>query len=259
MKVEDIKKIGVLGAGLMGRGIAQVCTTYGYPVIVRDISEDILKKAKEEIIEGRFGLKRGLERGKITKEQYDFAINNITFTTSMEELCKDVDLVIEAIPEVLYMKVKAFRELDKLCPERTILASNTSGFPISALAAATDRPDKVIGMHWFNPAPVMKLIEVIKTQMTSEETINCIRDLSIKLGKTPIVINDTDTAYGFVANRAYDALVRECKAIVEEGIATPEQVDLALKFGYNFPMGPFELRGLVGDLGRKSNSKRSGH
>ena len=250
MKVEDIKKIGVLGAGLMGNGIAQVCATHGYSVTARDVNEDILNKAKETIINGRFGLKRGLERGKITQEQYEKAIKNIAFTTSTEELCKDADVVIEAIPEILSVKIKAFSELDELCPERTILASNTSGFSITALAASTNRPDRVIGMHWFNPAPVMRLIEVIKTDMSSEENVNCIKDFSIKLGKTPIVIKDSPRAYGFVANRAYAALVRECRAIVEEGIATPEQVDTALKLGYNFPMGPFEMFGLVGRLGR---------
>jgi len=250
LKVGDIKKIGVLGAGLMGAGIAQVCAIYGYSVTARDVSEDILNKAKETIINGRFGLKGGLERGKITKEQYEKAIKNIAFTTSMKELCKDADVIIEAIPEILPAKIKTFRELDELCPERTILASNTSGFSITALAAPTNRPDRVIGMHWFNPAPVMRLVEVIKTDMSSEENVNCIKDLSIKLGKTPIVIKDSPQTYGFVANRAYAALVRECRAIVEEGIATPEQVDTALKLGYNFPMGPFELFGLVGRLGR---------
>ena len=255
MKVEDIKKIGVLGAGLMGSGIAQVCATYGYPVTARDVSEELLNKAKENIINGRFGLKAALSRGKITQEQYEKAIENITFTTSMKELCKDADVIIEAIPEILHVKIKAFRELDELCPEHTILASNTSGFTITALAAPTNRPDRVIGMHWFNPAPVMKLVEVVKTNFNSEETVNCIRDLSIKLGKTPIVIKDSDVAYGFVANRAYLALARECKAIVEEGIATPEQVDTALKLGYNFPMGPFELFRLTGPVGRPESGK----
>lgn len=250
MKGEDVKKIGVLGAGIMGCGIAQTCAIAGYKVIVRDISTQILEKAKNELIEGRFGLKRALERGKLTQQQYDFAINNIIFTTNMEELCKDVDVVIEAIPEILYLKVKTFRELDKLCPERTILASNTSGFPIGAMAGATDRPDKVVGMHWFNPAPVMKLIEIIKTELTSEETVNCIKDLALKFGKTPLIVKDADQRYGFVAVRAYNALLRECLLIVQEGMATPEQVDTALKLGYNFPMGPFELLGLVGKLGR---------
>jgi 3-hydroxybutyryl-CoA dehydrogenase len=250
MKVEDVKKIGVLGAGIMGRGIAQVCALAGYKVTARDINDEILEKAKNDLIDGRFGLKKALERGKITQEQYDLAIKNITFTTSMEELCKDVDVIIEAIPEILYLKVKMFRELDKLCPERTILASNTSGFPIAAMAGATDRPDKVVGMHWFNPAPVMKLVEIIKTDLTSEETVNCIKDLALKFGKTPIIVKDADQRYGFVASRAYNALVRECMIIVQEGTATPEQVDTALKLGYNFPMGPFELIGFVGKLGR---------
>ncbi|MEM2465079.1 MAG: 3-hydroxyacyl-CoA dehydrogenase family protein [Candidatus Bathyarchaeia archaeon] len=251
MKVEDIKIIGVLGLGTMGSGIAQVCATFGFKVIGRDLNDELLNRAKENIISGRFGLKTGLERGKVTKEQYEQALNNLKFTTSMEELCKNSDVIIECVPEILDLKLKVFREMDKLCPPHTILASNTSGYPITAMAGATDRPDKVIGMHWFNPAPVMRLIEVVKTKQTSEETVNCIKDLAIKLGKTPIVINDAPERYGFVANRAYAGLVRECRAIVEEGIATPEQVDLALKLGYGFPMGPFELTGLVGRLGRE--------
>jgi 3-hydroxyacyl-CoA dehydrogenase len=251
MRIEDVKKIGVLGLGTMGSGIAQVCATYGYQVIGRDVSEEILQRAKDTIINGRFGLKAGLERGKITKEQYEQAIRNLTFTTSMEELCKDVDIIIECVPEILTLKIKVFKEMDALCPERTILASNTSGYSITALAGATNRPDRVVGMHWFNPAPVMRLIEVVRTEWTSEETVNCIKSLAERLGKTPIVIKDAPEAYGFVANRAYMALVRECRAIVEAGIATPEQVDTALKLGYGFPMGPFELFGLVGRLGRE--------
>jgi 3-hydroxybutyryl-CoA dehydrogenase len=250
MKIKNVKKIGVLGAGIMGCGIAQTCALAGYKVTVRDISTEILEKAKKELIDGRFGLKRALERGKINQEQYDLAVNNINFTTSMEELSRDADVIIEAIPEILHLKVKTFRELDKLCPERTILASNTSGFPIGAMAGATDRPDRVVGMHWFNPAPVMKLVEIIKTELTSEETVNCIRDLALKFGKTPLIVKDADQRYGFVAVRAYNALLRECLLIVQEGMATPEQVDTALKLGYNFPMGPFELLGLVGKLGR---------
>lgn len=256
LKVEDIKKIGVLGAGLMGSGITQVCATYGYSVTARDVSQDVLSDAKETIINGRFGLKRGLERGKITQKQYKKAIKNVTFTTSMKELCKDADVVIEAIPEIFTVKIKVLKELDELCPEHAILASNTSGYSVTALAASTNRLDKVIGMHWFNPAPVMKLIEVVKTDLSSEENVNFIRDLSIKLGKTPIVIKDSPRTYGFVANRAYLALRRECEAIVKEGIATREQVDTALKLGYGFPMGPFELRArLVGRLGRPESKQ----
>lgn len=245
MKVEDIKKIGVLGVGLMGGGIAQACATFGYKVTGRDINEEVLKKARENIINGRFGLKRGVERGKLTKEQMDRAIENIELTTSMEKLCNDADVIIEVVPEDITLKIKIFKELDDLCPEKTIIASNTSGFSITALGAATKRPDRVVGMHWFNPAPVMRLIEVVKADATSEETANCIKELSEKLGKTPIVIKDSTRVYGFVANRAYAALVRECQAIVADGIATPEQVDTALKLGYGFPMGPFEMFGLV--------------
>jgi 3-hydroxybutyryl-CoA dehydrogenase len=250
VEIKDVKKIGVLGAGIMGCGIAQTCALAGYKVTARDISQELIEKAKTNLINGRFGLKSALERGKITQEQYDLAIKNITFTTSMEELCKDADVIIEAVPEVLHLKIKMFREIDKLCPEHTVFASNTSGFPIGGMAGATDRPDKVVGMHWFNPAPVMKLVEIIKTDMTSEETVNCIKDLALKCGKTPIIVKDADQRYGFVASRAYNALLRECLLIVQEGIATPEQVDTALKLGYNLPMGPFELMGLVGKLGR---------
>lgn len=250
MKIDDVKKIGVLGCGLMGNGIVQVCATFGYKVTGRDVNDDVLKKAMENIVDGKYGLNRGLERGKVTKEQYDFAVRSIKLVTSMEELTEDADVIIEATPEILTLKMNLLKELDKLCPEKTILASNTSGFSITVLGGVTNRPDRVVGMHWFNPAPVMRLIEVIKSESTSEETVNCIKDLSIKLGKTPIVVKDSVRAYGFVANRAYGALRRECQSIVDEGIATMEQVDTALKLGYGFPLGPFELTGLIGRLGR---------
>ena len=245
MKIEEVRNIGVLGCGAMGGGIVQVCATFGYGVVARDISEDALEKAKKNVVEGRFGLKRGLDAGKITREQYESAIKNIKFTTSMDEFCADPDVVIECVFEDLPLKMRMFRQMDELCPPKTIFASNTSGFSITALGSATNRPDRVAGMHWFNPAVVMKLVEVVKADATSEETINCVRDLAVKLGKVPIVIKDSPRDYGFIANRAYFAMLRECEAIVAAGIATEEQVDTALKLGYALPMGPFELMKFV--------------
>ena len=245
MKIDEVKKIGVLGCGLMGSGIVQVCATMGYQVTGRDVNEDVLKRAMKNIIDGRYGLKRGLERSKLTKEQYDSAINNIKFTTSMEELAEDADVIIECVPENITLKMNIFKELDKLCPEKTILSTNTSGLSVTVLGSVTNRPDRVVGMHFFNPSPVMKLVEVVKADATSDETTNCIADLSKKVGKTPIIIKDSIRWYGFVDNRAFGALRRECQAIVNEEIATMEQVDTALKLGYGFPMGPFELGGLT--------------
>ncbi|MFQ5836589.1 MAG: 3-hydroxyacyl-CoA dehydrogenase family protein [Candidatus Bathyarchaeia archaeon] len=245
MKVEDVKKIGVLGTGVMGSGIAQVFATFGFDVIARDVSDAVLKGAMNEIIEGKYGLKRGVSRDKITQEQMDGAIKRIKMTTDMDEFCRDVDIVTECVPEDLNLKMRVFAELDKKCPKHTILATNSSGFSITALAGATERPDKVIGTHWFNPPPVMRGVEVIRAPETSDETVEVVKGVLEKCGKVPIVFKDDPMAYGYIANRCYYALAREAMRIVEEGTATETDVDNALKLGYGFPIGPFELLGYL--------------
>ena len=247
MKVEDVKKIGVLGTGVMGSGIAQAFATFGFDVTIKSRGDAALKSAMNEIIEGKYGLKKGVNRGKITQEQMNEAIKRIKLTTDMDEFCRDVDLVTECVLEDLSLKMKVFAELDGKCPKHTILATTSSGLSITALAGATQRSDKVIGTHWFNPPPVnagpggVGAVEVVRAPETSDETVRVVKGVLEKCGKMAIVFKDNPRAYGYIANRCFSALLRESMQIVEEGTATETDVDNALKFGYGFPIGPFEL------------------
>ena len=261
MNIEDVKKMGVLGTGVMGSGIAQVFATFGFDVIARDVSDVALKGVVNEIIEGKYGLKRGVSRGKISQEQMDRAIKRIKLTTDMDEFCRDVDIVTECVPENLNLKMKVFAELDKKCPKRTILATNSSGFSITALAGATQRPDRAIGTHWFNPPPVnpgrIGAVEVIRAPDTSDETVEVVKGVLEKCGKMPIVFKDAPMAYGYIANRCFSALLSEAMRIVEEGTALETDVDNALKFGYGFPIGPFELIGYLTARGGEPERMRA--
>ena len=256
MKIEDVKKLGVLGTGVMGSGIAQVLATFGFNVIARDASDAALKGAMKEIMEGKYGLERGVSRGKITQDQMGEAIKKIKMTTDMDEFCRDVDIVTECVPEDLNLKMKIFAELDNKCSKDTILASNSSGFSITGLAGATERPDKVIGTHWFNPPPVLKGVEVIRAPETSDETVEVVKGLLEKCGKMAIIFKDDPMAYGYLANRCYFALAREATRIVEEGTATEADIDNALKFGFGFPLGPFELFGFLTARGGEPRRRR---
>jgi 3-hydroxybutyryl-CoA dehydrogenase len=233
-------RIGVLGAGVMGGGIAQVCALAGDEVVCRDVADEPLDAAREHVTTGRFGVDGAVARGKVTREQADAAIARITFTTSFEAAAQ-TDLVIEAVPERLDLKVRVFRDLDRAAPQHTILASNTSGFPIAALAAATDRPDRVIGWHWASPAPVMKLAEIVVTRETSEATTATVVDAATRCGKHPVVVKDNPMEWGFVANRVYFAMVREAQRVVDEGIATRDEVDRLMTDCFRWPSGPFGM------------------
>ena len=256
MKIENVRKLGVLGTGVMGSGIAQVLATFGFDVIAKDVSDSALKGAMDEIMEGKYGLKRGVSRGKITQEQMDEAIKRIRTTTDMDEFCRDVDIVTECVPEDLNLKMKVFAELDKKCPKYTILATNSSGFSVTALAGTTERPDKVIGTHWFNPPSVLKGVEVIRAPDTSDETVEVVKGVLEQCGKIAIVLKDAPMAYGYLANRCYFALAREATRIVAEGTATETDVDNALKFGFGFPLGPFELSGFLTERGGEPRRRR---
>ncbi len=240
MKAEDIKRIGVMGGGVMGGGIAQTCAAAGYNVTVRDLTDELLKKTRDTMIEGRFGLRGAVERGKLTQQQMDEAIARVTFTTAMEDL-RDADLIIEAVPEDLDLKKKVFAELDALVKPEAVFASNTSGFAISDLNQAVARKDKFIGMHWFSPAFVMRLIEIVYAPETSEETIQLLEAVGAKLGKETIRVKDAPGKYGFVANRIYFAAVAEARKVMEEGIASVEDINKAMRFGFNWPAGPLEM------------------
>jgi len=244
MKVEDIKRVAIIGFGTMGSGIAQVVAQAGYEVIARDVTDDLLKRGLEIIKSGPFGLEKAVERGKITREQAEAALSRIKVTTDLASAVKEADFIIEAVFENLELKKKVFREVDELAPRHAIIVSNTSTLSITALASATTRPDKVAGMHFFNPAPVMRLVEVIRGLQTSDETIEVVKGLAQKLGKTPVIVNKD--VPGFVANRIGLPAMLEAIRLYEEGVASAQDIDNAMKLGYNWPMGPLELADLVG-------------
>jgi 3-hydroxybutyryl-CoA dehydrogenase len=249
MKLGDIKRIGVVGGGVMGGGIAQTAILAGYKTIVRDLTDEILEKMKNTIIDGRFGLKGGVTRGKLTQKQMDQTLANLSVTTKVEDL-KDCDLIIEAIGgggpaeiENKQLKLKVFAELDKIVKKDAIFASNTSRFTIADLAKVTSRKDKFIGTHWFSPANIMKAVEVTYTPDTSKETIQTIEGLCQRFGKTSIRVKDVPGDTGFIANRIFIAVRHEAQKIVDEGIATAEDVNTAMMLGYNWPSGPLPLGG----------------
>jgi 3-hydroxybutyryl-CoA dehydrogenase len=244
MKLEDIKCVGILGAGVMGGGIAQSAILAGYKVIVRDLKDEICQKAKDTIISGRFGIKGAVERGKTTQQEMDKALSLLNFTTKIEDL-KDCDLIIEAIGggadgaiENKDMKLVVFKELDAILKKEAVIASNTSRYTIADLAEVTQRKDRFIGMHWFSPANIMKLVEVIYPKDVTEDVIVLIEELSKSWGKTPVRVKDVPGDTGFIGNRVMGAARREAMKIVEEGIATAEDVNTAMELGFRWPAGP---------------------
>jgi 3-hydroxybutyryl-CoA dehydrogenase len=236
----EIKKVGVVGAGTMGNGIAQVAAQIGCDVVMRDVKDEFVDRGMKSI--DRF-LTKGVEKGKMDAAQKDAVLGRITGTTDMS-LMKDVDLVIEAVIEDLDLKKSVFKDLDDICPPQVILASNTSSMSLTEIAAATKRPDKVCGMHFFNPVPLMKLVEVIRGFSTSDETVATTTALAQKMGKITVEVKKDSP--GFIVNRIMIPHMIEAIKIVEEGIATPKDVDIAVKNGLNYPMGPFELMDLTG-------------
>lgn len=234
-----IKKICVLGAGLMGSGIAQVCAQAGFDVVLRDIEEDLLENGFDTI---RESLER-LEKADKLEEDIEDIIDRIEGTTDLEKALENTDLVIEAVPEDMDLKKKIYQDLEEVADEDTIFASNTSSLMITDLAAATDRPEKFIGMHWFNPPPVMALIEVIRGADTSDKTFETIMNLSEKLGKKPIEAADGP---GFFTSRYLNLIMAEAVDFFERGVAGIKEIDEMCKMGFNWPMGPFELADYVG-------------
>lgn len=236
----EIKKIGVLGAGSMGSGIAQVAAQAGYQVVMRDIEESFVENGLKAI--DRF-LAKSVEKGKMTEEQKKDVLLKIKGTTKMEDL-KDVDFVIEAVFEDLELKKSVFKALDEITRPQVILTTNTSSMSITEIAMATKRPEKVAGMHFFNPAPLMKLVEVIRGYHTNEETVQRVMEMSKKMGKEPVDVKK-DTP-GFIVNRLMIPHLVEAIRMLEEGVASIEDIDKAVKLGLNYPMGPFELMDLTG-------------
>ena len=239
MKLDDITTIGVVGAGQMGRGIAQVCATAGYHVQLVDVADPALTEALSKI---RNGLNRAVERGTLTGQQAGAVLALIHPMVQLDRL-RDVQLVIEAIPEDLALKQELFSELNRVCRPLTILASNTSSISITKLAAASGRPDRVVGLHFMNTAPVMRLVEVVRGLETSEQTLNLAMELAKRLGKTPVVAKDVP---GFIVNRVLIPMINEAIFTLEEGVASAEDIDLAMTTGANHPVGPLALADRIG-------------
>jgi 3-hydroxybutyryl-CoA dehydrogenase len=235
----DIRRVGVIGAGTMGNGIAHVFARSGYHVVLCDVEQRFVDRAVATITKN---LDREVSKGKITAEDKSAALSRIQPATERSKLA-ECDFVIEAATEKFEIKTEIFRDLDRVTRPEIILASNTSSISITKLAALTKRPEQVIGMHFFNPVPVMKLVEVIRGLATSPETFAAVRDLSVKLDKTPVEVND---APGFVSNRVLMPLLNEAMYTVMEGVATPEAVDEVFKLGMAHPMGPLTLADFIG-------------
>jgi 3-hydroxybutyryl-CoA dehydrogenase len=234
------ERIGVIGSGVMGSGIAQVLAVSGHAVWCYDVDEAALARARESVATGRFGVRSSVERGKLSEEAAAAALDRLHFTLDRDEALA-TDVIIEAIPEQLDLKLRFWHEIDQLAPEAAIFASNSSGFPIAAIAAVTQRPERVIGWHWASPAPVMRLAEIVSTRETSDETVAAVSDVATKCGKNPVVIRDTPMAWGFVTNRVYFAMVAEAQKVVNEGIASAEDVDQLMMDCFRWPTGPFGM------------------
>lgn len=224
----------------MGHGIAQVCAQSGFYVDLSDVKDELLESALLKI---RKFIQGSVERGRIAQGEAEAALGRISTSTSLKEAAGEADLVIEAIIENMEIKKETFRQLDEICPERTIFASNTSYQSISELAAVTKRQDKFLGMHWFNPPQIMRGIEVVRTEKTSQETVDTVTDLCRQLGKEPAVCQDSP---GFIANRLLQAWRSEGLRLYDDNVASFEDIDTALKAAYSFRMGPFELTDLAG-------------
>jgi len=235
----EIKTIGVIGAGQMGGGIAQVAAVSGFQVIVSDVDQGLLDKGLTTI--GR-NLDRQVQKERMTKEEKEEVLARVTGTLKLKDMA-GVDFIIEAATEDERIKLAIFKELDQICRPGVILASNTSSIPITRIASATQRPEIVIGMHFMNPVPVMRLVEIIKGLATSEEAFHVTRDLAVKMGKTPVEANDFP---GFISNRILMPLINEAIFALLEGVGTAEAIDQVIKLGLNHPMGPLELADLIG-------------
>lgn len=236
----DIKKPFVVGAGIMGAGVGQLCAQKGYEVTIVDISEEIVEKAKGKV---SAGLSRRVEKGKITQEEMESVLSRMNWSTDLD-LAKESDFVVEAVSENLGVKKEIFKKLDSICLPETILATNTTALSVSEVASATSRADKVIGMHFFNPAVIMKLVEIIRGEKTSEETIATAKKFAENLGKVPIATSKEAPAG--IVSRILGGLFNEAVVVYSEGIASPEDIDEAMKLGAGHPLGPLALIDMIG-------------
>lgn len=235
----DVNRVGVIGAGAMGHGIAQVFAQSGFHVRLNDVSLEFVDRGVKRIEQN---LSRSVEKGRINPEERDSVLGRLVPTPSLDDFA-DRDFVVEAVLEKIEVKSGIFRALDRVCPKDVVLASNTSSIPITELAALVTNPSRVAGMHFFNPVPVMKLVEIVRALQTSEKTVDVVRSLSSRLGKTSVVVKD---AAGFVSNRILCPMINEAIFALEQGVATKEGIDTVMKLGMSHPMGPLELADFVG-------------
>ena len=235
----NIQKVMVIGAGQMGSGIAQVCAQAGFDVKLNDREQQFYDRGIQTITKN---LSRNVEKGRMTEDEKQAVLNKITMSLSIED-ASDVDLVIEAAVENMEIKQSIFKQLDEITPTHTILATNTSSLPITEIAAATNRPEQVIGMHFMNPVPVMKLVEIIRGLATSDEVYKAIEEMTTKLSKVPVEVNDFP---GFVSNRILMPMINEAIYTLYEGVASKEAIDDVMKMGMNHPMGPLQLADFIG-------------
>ena len=235
----EIKRVGIVGCGAMGSGITQVCAQSGYQVVASEINDELLNKGLTSI--SNF-LAKSVEKGKLSQQDKDSTLARIKGTTNSKDF-SDCDLIIEAAVENMELKKKIFAELDKICPEHAILATNTSCLSIIDMAMVTSRPDKVLGLHFFNPVPLMQLLEIVKTVATSDATLETTKGFGKSLGKTSVIAQDVP---GFIANRLMTPFLLDAIRMLEAGVASREDIDTAINLGLNHPMGPLTLSDLVG-------------
>ena len=234
-----IERVAVVGAGVMGAGIAQSLATAGVNVQLVDVSSAQLDEARRVVVEGRYGWERAVARNKISADDAAGARDRLLFTTDLAEAVDGASMVLEAVPEVLSTKLRLFRQLGSSTHPDVVLASNTSGFPIVALAEVADRPQRVIGWHWASPAQIRPFAEIVRTDQTATDTVDAVVELATRCGKNPVVVTENPLVWGFVANRIFVAAVHEAHRVVEEGLATREQVDQLVRDAYGWPAGPF--------------------
>jgi len=247
MEFENIKVVTVCGAGTMGYGIAQIMAQQGYKVFLKDVSQELIDMALGRI---KTNMQRLVEKGKISQGETERVLSMVTGTVDIQEAARDADFIIEAIPEKPELKNELFGQLDEICREETIFATNTSTLGITELASATKRPERFIGMHFFNPVQLMNIVEIVRGILTSDETIKVTRELTLKLGKEPIIVRDSP---GFATSRLGIALFLEASRMLEEGVASVDDIDKGMRLGYGHRMGPFETCDLVGLEARLNN------
>lgn len=236
----EIRQITLLGSGTMGRGIAHIAALSGYETVMYDVSLELLHAAREAI---EAAMSKGVAKGKLDRTEMAKALSRIQISAEIADAARDADLVIEAIPENLQLKKDAFSQVDLYCGEETILATNTSSLSVSELSGAVERRDRFVGMHFFNPPHLMKLVEIVRGERTSDETVEIARQVAIRMKKEPIVVKDSP---GFASSRLGIAIGLEAMRMLEEGVASAEDIDRAMELGYNHPMGPLRLSDLVG-------------